>query len=402
MRILCASLLLLSLAACTEKDNDNDNNPASSGTGTNGDASVQFTIGTPSWEQDGHIYYATYDWTAEIKDASLKLRSFYDEGEGKDFSFGIGYAPEGVEGGRPRYFNGDKPENSHEIIAVNNDSTVFTIRSRVKADNRKEARAFVYLSDGQFHYSNLFYIDPAEAPQIGNEIAVALPEQVSHTATSITVESHFIGNITGPEQFQNASCGFVWCHESEGAPTMNSQSIDCTQSAWQNNGQRFEGTITGLEPGQTYNVAAWVRMSPDSEAKMSDWHSLSTQSGDNPGSDNWVSLVSLYPVSNSTILVTVTAFFNGNPSAVGVVYNNTGEPTTADYVYNALDHLNMSTGEHDETVQRIQVNADGSRTVAALISGLQPGALYYFRAYAQFSDGSPTIYSDQLSETTPE
>ena len=394
---LMASTLLF--CGCDKEEEGNNNNtPVNPGNGGNDDAMVTFTMGSASWEQEGNVFYATYHWNAKLKDASLKLRTFTEEG--KEYCFGIGYAPVGAENGKPQYFNGDKPENVHELVYANNDSTEFTFRSRVKADNKKEARAFVYLSDGQFHYSNMFYIDPAEFQGGGGDIGVAMPEMVSNTATSITMESHFTGNITGADQFRNASCGFVWCLDNGSAlnllECMNQGNyIDCTQSAWMNNGQRFEGTVTGLTENTRYTVAAWLRMTPESEPVFSDWRALNTSNGGGGHDDtNWVQLVEATPINESTISVTVTAYFDGDPIAVGVVYSTTNEvPTLNDNVYNAFDHIDMQTfTPTDATIQNIQINNDGSRTVTALLTNLQSGTFYYIRGYAQLTTGA-VIYS---------
>ena len=61
----------------------------------------------------------------------------------------------------------------------------------------------------------------------------------------------------------------------------------------------------------------------------------------------------------------------------------------------------METGETDATIQRMQENPDGSRTVAVLLNNVQPNTTYYVRGYLQFSSGIPTIYSNEGSTTTP-
>ena len=39
--------------------------------------------------------------------------------------------------------------------------------------------------------------------------------------------------------------------------------------------------------------------------------------------------------------------------------------------------------------------------MAALLNNVQPGTTYYVRGYMQFSDGTPTIYSNEEYTTTP-
>lgn len=124
------------------------------------------------------------------------------------------------------------------------------------------------------------------------------------------------------------------------------------------------------------------------------------ENGGNPGDStahgdtNWINLLSLTAANSTTLSVTVTAYFDGGPTGIGVVYNTTGAPTVNDQVYNAFEHINMQTGETDSTIQRMQENGDGSRTVAVLLNNLQPGTSYYVRGYMQFSNGT-TIYSNE-------
>jgi hypothetical protein len=398
------AVFTVTMVSCEDEDKPNNGNGNGVGSGSN-DGTVVFDMGEAYWQSADEVQY---DWTVRILNPKLKLSSFLDNDNEQYYSFGIGYFPVGAENNHPQYFNGSNPNKAHhEMLSANADSTEFLFHSTMKIDNRKEARAYVYLSDGEFHYSNVFYIEPQGGGQgdtLGN-IGVAMPELVGSTAKSITVKSHFTGNITSAEPFKNATCGFIWCAESEGGPTIDGgKIIDCTQSAWQNNGQYFEGTIEGLEEGYKYNIAAWLRMTPESDYIIGDWRTMKAQDGGgNPehGDTNWVTLGLIQPMSSTSISVTMTGYFDNNPSGLGVVYNTTGNPTTSDSVYNAFDHINMQTGEHDATVLSIAENKDGSRTATILLSGLKPETTYYFRSYMQFSGGTlPTIYSEQKSEKT--
>ena len=391
------------MVSCNDDDKPNNGNGNGNGNGNN-DGTVVFDIGEAYWQSADEVHY---NWTVSITDSKLKLSSFFDNDEERYYSFGIGYFPVGAENNKPQYFNGsnDQSKVHHEMLSANADSTEFLFHSTMKIDNRKEARAYVYLSDGKFHYSDVFYIEPqgGDPDTLGN-FGVAMPTFVSSTSKSITVKSHFTGNITSPEPFKNATCGFIWCAENEGGPTIDGgKIIDCTQSAWQNNGQYFEGTIEGLEDGYKYNIAAWLRMTPESDYIIGDWCTMKAQDGGNPeqGDTDWVNLGLIVPMSSTSISVTMTGYFDNNPIGLGVVYNTTGNPTTSDSVYNAFDHINMQTGETDATVLSISENNDGSRTATVLLTGLKPGTTYYFRGYMQFPAGTlPTIYTEQKSEST--
>ena len=400
--------------------NNNGGNGSTEG-GTSFDGTVGITIGTPSWERyNSQAYIAIFQWTIKTNGLNIKLRSFFDNDEGKTYSFGIGYFPVGAEGTNlPQYFNGDKEINSHRIISANADSTEFTFISKIVIDNRKQARAYVYLSDGQFHYSNPFIIDPADANgnnnggnNNGSEFGVTMPEFIENTATTIAIYASFTGNITSPEPFQNATCGFIWCPASQGAPTMSDNVIDCTESAFQNNGQRFIGKIEGLTPATEYNIAAFLRMSPDSQPIIGNHKTFKTQNNggtDNGGghhssSDtNWITVNHVMPYSETSVEISINAYFDsGMPVAIGACYNTTGNPTINDNVYNGLEHINLETMQGDETIIDFFPNNDGSRTVKFLITDLQPNTTYYFRVFMQWAsdDIHPIIYTNAGSTTT--
>ena len=98
--------------------------------------------------------------------------------------------------------------------------------------------------------------------------------------------------------------------------------------------------------------------------------------------------------------VGVKAYFDGDPTEAGVVYNTTGNPTVNDTRVDAMPYINFETGEYDYPVQHIDATAeDGSRTVYMLLTGLEPNTTYYIRAYAKLSDGN-VIYSEEQNFTT--
>ena len=402
---------------------DNGGNGSTEG-GTSFDGTVSITIGTPSWERyNNNAYFAIFQWSIKTNSNNVRLSSFFDEHHGKTYSFGIGYFPVGAEGDNlPQYFNGDKEVNSHVITYSNDDSTEIKIISKIVIDNRKQARAYVYLSDGQFHYSNPFIIDPSDNNQGGNggngdvKFGVSMPEFVSNTATSITLSSQITGNVTSPDEFTNARCGFVWVPESQGRPTMRGNNIiDCTQSAWQNQGQSFQGTIENLTPNTKYNIAAFIQMSADSDPIIGDHKTLQTASTNGGGTGeggghhgntdtNWITVNHVMPYSETSVEISINAYFDsGNPIAIGACYNTTGNPTINDNVYNGFDHItDIETRQWDETIIDLFPNNDGSRTVKFLITNLQPNTTYYFRVFMQWAsdDIHPIIYTNAGSTTT--
>jgi hypothetical protein len=180
MRFLAALAMLFTFAACDPTEDtptpDNQDDPTITQT------DVQFTIDTTEWSIEDNFLYATVTWRAKIVTEGLTLSEFFDEDMQKSYSYGIGYFPVGAENNLPRYFNGSNDQSGcyHRIISVNNDSTEFTIVSHIKADNRKEARAYLYLVEasgvGEFYYSQRFYLDPADAPGHGGEAFVRIDD----------------------------------------------------------------------------------------------------------------------------------------------------------------------------------------------------------------------------------
>lgn len=240
----------------------------------------------------------------------------------------------------------------------------------------------------------------------GSSYGVTMPELVHSTDTSLTVWAQFTGiDITAdPTLFQNASCGFVWCPASESEPLPGTDNtIDCTQSVIQHYGQRFEGTIEHLEPHQNYNVRAWLRLTPESEPILGNYCTFQTNDDGIPvqNDTNWINLENAVAVNDTTMSVTITARFSNTPIGIGVVYGTSSNPTISDNVYNGFEHINMATGQYDSTIQSMQENTDGSRTVAFFLSNLQPGATYYLRGYLLFTDGTPTLYHGEATVTLP-
>ena len=126
-------------------------------------------------------------------------------------------------------------------------------------------------------------------------------------------------------------------------------------------------------------------MTPESDYIIGDWRTFVAQNGGGGSNEdtNWVNLEGISVISSTSISITMTGYFDDNPTGLGVVYNTVGNPTTSDSVYNAFDHINMQTGETDATVLDISENKDGSRTATVLLTNLKPGTTYYFRSYMQ-------------------
>ena len=126
--------------------------------------------------------------------------------------------------------------------------------------------------------------DTPDNPDPG-DLGVSAPELVESTSTSFTLSAHITGNISQYlGQFLNYTCGFIY--ECEGPLSMDHNVVTCTADA----AGAFTSTITGLEPGKDYAVAAWLKLTPESEAIISDMRVYVPGGGSNPGDENWVDL----------------------------------------------------------------------------------------------------------------
>lgn len=377
MRILCAAMLLVSFAACTEKENGNDN--PGGGSDNNTSALILGTWRVDQMSVDGR------DMTPE----HMTL-SFYEGGHGL------------MNDGGVTEHNDFTWSFSGDVISINTGHSTFTFTiDNLTATECSFHGDFIEFGgqeitgDLRFHMTKTNGGDnPGDTPDLG-DLGVSMVELSESTAHSLTVRAFVTGSVSQYlGQFPNRTCGFVWCPAYDGAPTMSNNVVDCDMG----DNDNWEGTINVSEAGAEYNVAAWVRFTPDSEPVIGDWRTFRTE--EEGQANNWITLNSAMAAGSTSISVTVTAYFDSNPRVVGVVYSTGTTPTISDNVYDAFEHLNMETGEHDETIQRVMENADGSRTVAALLTNLQPNTTYRLRAFFKLPDGSVTYSDEELTVTT--
>ena len=224
-----------------------------------------------------------------------------------------------------------------------------------------------------------------------SEYGVGKPYFIDNTTTAISVKAPISGNKTHEKPFLEASCGFIWCPERDGFPTMESNIIYCKQSLLEHYCGEFIGTISGLTEGQRYNVAAWLQMTPESDVVISDWITVSTA---NIGDTNWINLDNVTALSSNSLAVTITFYFDGNPWDVGIIYNTTGNPT-----YENFRYINYEAEHPNGSIQCVTDNPDGSRTMTVNLIDLQPNVTYYIRGLANFYT-SGSIFTNETSATT--
>lgn len=246
LSIMMVAMFAMAMVSC-EKD-DPEDNPG--GNSISGEGSVSITIDETRVDQG----LGVVTWHIDLN--NMNLRTFTEGG--KTYSFGICY----VEDGTPQYSDQADPDSWTGLESVNNDSTRLNFTSYCWVYPRKVARLFVYLSDGQFHYSEPFVLDLPANPDQG-DLGIGTADLVESTESSITVTAHITGSVDNYLwQYPNYSCGFIW--STSGTPTMNSNVIDKGHSEY------FEATISGLGAGTECSVAAWLKLTPDSQPIISD------------------------------------------------------------------------------------------------------------------------------------
>lgn len=378
LRFLCALTLVMSFAACTEKETENNDNKP------DGDNNNYSTLLVGTWQ----VERMTVDGQ-NMTPPNMTL-AFYNNGRGL---MSDGGPDENNDFGW--VING----NSIKISTHNHDFT-FTIDyiddsicdfhgDYIEFDGRD------IRGDIRFHIVKSNGDNPGGDPNPG-DLGIGTAELVESTESSITVRAHVTGSVDEYlGQFPNYTCGLIWCPASAGIPTMTSNNAVCNTDSYGN----FEYTLNNLTARTAYNIIAWLKLTPDSEPILS--YVRTYETAENGDSDtNWINIESVNVASSTSLSITVTGYFDDNPIGIGAVYNTTGNPTLSDQVYNAFEHLDTETGEIDETILGMDENPDGSRTVTVLLGGLQPGTTYYIRGFIQFGDGTPTIYTDEVSETT--
>lgn len=377
LKFMAMAALLVSFAACTEKDNPPDGNDNNYST---------LLIGT--WRVD------MMSINGQDMTPPNMLLSFTENGNGL------------MNDGDVTEHNGFTWVINGDVITVTTDKNQFsfTIDSMTATECAFHGSYIEFddndiTGDIRFHMTKTDGDNPGGGDSNPGDLGIGTPELLYSTMNSITVTAHVTGSVSEYlYQFPNYTCGIVWCPAYDGTPTLSNNTVNGNPDSDGN----FEVSIGGLQAETQYNIVAWLKLTPDSEPIYSDVRTYSTGNASSSGDTNWINLLSAIAANSNTLSVTVTAYFDGDPIGLGVVYNTTGNPTLADNVYNGFEHVNMETGETDATIQRMQENPDGSRTVAALINNMQSGTTYYIRGYMQFNDGTPTIYSNEEFTTTPD
>ena len=366
LKALCAFTLVFALAACTEKDNNEQTQNNGNNNGNGGGNYSSLILGT--WRVD-QMSVDGQNMTPEYM-----TLSFYENGTGL------------MDDGDASHHNDFRWAISGNNTTVSTDNHEFLfIIDELDATGCRFHTTYVEFVEGQAVNGDIrFFMTKIPTQLDPGDLGIGTPELSEKTDHSLTLTSHVTGSVDQYLwQFPNYTCG---------TPTMNSSSYTA-------DGDNIYYVIDGLNAGTDYNVAAWLKLTPDSEPIISEVRTYTTENGGS-NDTNWIHFDNAMATGSTTISVTVTAYFDSDPRAVGVVYSTGTTPTITDNVYDAFEHLNMETGEYDETIQRVQENADGSRTVAALLTNLQSNTTYRLRAFFKMPDGSVTYSDEEITVTT--
>ena len=267
MRFLCAAMLLVSFAACDEKDNQNDDSGDNGGGNTNYSTLILGNWQVDMMTVDGMNVTPSKTTLGFNADGSGKLG--LNETEYSAFTWSI---------------NG-----STINITADKINFAFTIDS-ITATECGFHGSFIELAgesmngDIRFHMTKISGGDNPDDPDPGN-LGVSTPIMLENTTTSLMMRAQITGDIDiYLSQFPDYTYGFLVSCD---APL----SID--HNAFPCNYHDADGTftllLTGLEPTKDYMVAAWLRLTPDSDPIISNMTVMQTLNNYDP-SIYWVDL----------------------------------------------------------------------------------------------------------------
>lgn len=262
LSLLMVAFAMTAMVACDEKDNGTDTPGNGNGNGDNNSTLATQLVGT--WQSES-IY---------INDAEAHMQ------------IGLVLNADGT---------GEFTEKKETISwQVNgNDVSITTshgITSTLTVTGITESYMIVTGktipgSDQQAKFEAKFLKVNGNTPDQG-DLFIEPPVMVENTATTLKMWSKINGHIdVYLPQFPNYTFGFVF--SKNGSISMDHNVIPCEHH---NPDGSFELLITGLEPGTEYTVAAWLKLTPESEPLVSSTTTMSTLNGDTPDDPNWVDL----------------------------------------------------------------------------------------------------------------
>ena len=260
MRFLCAAMLLASFAACDEKENENDNH----GSGDNNSTLATQLVGT--WQSE-HIYIND----EEVQMQLTIVMNADGTGELAGMNETISWQ---VSGNDVNVTNSQGSTFTFTVTGITD--TYMIIAGNTVPGTGQQAKF-----EGKFLKVNG---DTPDTPDPGN-LGVSTPIMLENTTTSLMMRAQITGDIDiYLSQFPDYTYGFLVSCD---APL----SID--HNAFPCNYHDADGTftllLTGLEPTKDYMVAAWLRLTPESEPIISNMTVMQTLNNYDP-SIYWVDL----------------------------------------------------------------------------------------------------------------
>ncbi len=263
IRLLCAVMLFVSFAACDEMENENNNQQ--------GDSDYS-TLILGAWKVD----LMTVEGQ-NMTPPNMQL-SFYENGSG--------------------LMNGDGIEEHNEFtwaisgnnisVTTDNNQFTFVIDNLTATEctfhgNRIQIGENDITGDIVFHMIKMGGDNPGD-PDPGN-LGVSAPVMVENALTSLQMRAQITGDLeTYLSQFPDYTFGFLVSCD---APlSIDHNAFPCT---YHESDGTFTLLLTGLESDKDYMVAAWLKLTPESEPIISNTTIMQTLSNYDP-SVYWVDL----------------------------------------------------------------------------------------------------------------
>ncbi|MBQ6238154.1 MAG: hypothetical protein IJK07_08045 [Bacteroidales bacterium] len=262
LSLLMVAFAMTAMVACDEKDNGNDN--PGNGNGNGGDNSTLAAQLVGTWQSE-HIYINDVEAHMQM---GIVLNAD-GTGELSEKKEAISWQVDG---------NDVNITNSHGITST---LTVTGITESYMIVTGKTIPG----SDQQVKFEAKFLKVNGNTPDPG-DLFIEPPVMVENTATTLKMWSKINGHIdVYLPQFPNYTFGFVF--SKNGSISMDHNVIPCEHH---NPDGSYELLITGLEPGTEYTVAAWLKLTPESEPLISSTTTMSTLNDGTPDDPNWVDL----------------------------------------------------------------------------------------------------------------
>jgi uncharacterized protein (TIGR02145 family) len=229
----------------------------------------------------------------------------------------------------------------------------------------------VGLSPGKVYYVRA-YATNAAGTGYGNQVSFTTLVAVGSVTTSPVTGITYTTAISGGEVTGNGG-GTI---SQKGVCWSTTQNPDITGNKTQNGSGAgtFVSNITGLAPGTTYYVRAYV----------------TNQAGTAYGQQ--ISFAT-NPVGSATLMTTaITNLTSATVTSGGNITDNGGGAITARGVCWSTSPAPLVTGQHTS-------NGSGNGSFVSNITGLSDGTTYYVRAYATNSSG--TAYGNEITFITP-